>query len=211
MLEKHEVKQVSLEETLRGVRECFLPQGESVDVNSPSVQKLLRKVSDLLFVFYPGESVQEVDLRIPSSLLIDLGLVPETAAKEIVKMSERKESVINKLRIIKTEEGFLLIKTHLITETGQLGGIGISSDVLKEESYKLVEAEGIINIKQILTEKERHIHLRKDRYVPEIGQSMTIEEREEPVTARSLNRLLALVVEGMRPGYFSKDKPLSTS
>lgn len=208
-----ETDQHSLEILLRGVGECLLQEEGIVNVDDPRTQKLLTKVFDLSSAFCLEG--MEISLRIPTLFFVRQGLVSPEIVKEIKLLPEPEaEKRFNFITIRKIPGGFEFGKTHYKSEFGWVGEREARRDILVEEKTTLTtleKRESIIVIKQGYRVKEEHYHINDRKFIPEQVPVETEDFVKEEVTGRSLNRLLASVVEGISPGFFGNFETYLTS
>lgn len=194
-----ESQPVTLEILLRDVPDCFLGEEETIQINDPKTQKILRKIWDLSTFICPEKT--QVSLKVPTLFLVKQELVSPVVAEEILAMPE-VETRFNQVTIERTPGGLELTKTHITSQTGLIGGLKVRGDILLEETARLEKQGDIVTISQISKERARHYHIGEVKYVSEPGLKIKTAEKIDLVTSRSLDRLLAVIVQGLSPGYF---------
>ena len=193
-----------LDELLAGVPDCFLSGEEPCEVNDPKVQKILGKIWDLTtFICQPHTLF---GLNIPTSFLLEQELVSPVVANEISSLPNLDER-INKVMIRKNtdESSILLSKTHIASEVGQVGSWRVRGDTLVEETMSLTkDGSGIFMVKETSKEEETHFHVDGQRYVLSPDSKKNTQPKDEVITSRKLNRWLACIIQGLKPGYFDQ-------
>lgn len=189
------------------VDQLFLDEKKSVGGQPIKFRKILEAVWDILSVFYPLDRTGDTILEIPSHRLAELGLVSSATKARIESRKKRRQgenqyaadTSKNILLITGTGTDFVLTETYITEE--EIFGSGIRRDcVVRDRICLTKDEEFVINIEREM--EKYHIHALSAIWHLEeresSGQQATVE-----VTARRVNIILALLLEGIVPGYLS--------
>lgn len=190
--------------------QLFLDEIMPVDEQPEKFQKILENIWDIVSVFYPFDRTGDTILEIPSNRLIELGFVSSETRARIRKRELRKKKNNqraadvgkNVVVIANAESGFYLTENYVTEE--EFFGNGIRRDCIVRDRIHLSikEEKFVISIEREMT--KYHIHALNAIWHFQNGVAKPREVVE--VTAKRVNILLALLLEGVAPGCLN-DRP----
>lgn len=209
-----EKQTIKLKDVLSGVQKLFLDESRELNFQGEKEQALLRKTWETISLLYPESRNGQTTICVPSDKLVELGLVSSLAAEQIIQRRDRKmgyrgqisagDEPQNVVTIDRSVEGFRVTKTYV----GEEQNVGQESLLRRDKIVRerlLLTKSGVSFTAQLeVTEGESHLHALDRTWFPIETAERSFESR--PITARDLNRTLALLVEGLSPGYL---RPLS--
>lgn len=184
--------------------QLFLDEGKPVDEQPEKFQKILQTVWNIVSVLYPAGRTGETILEIPSNRLAELGFVSSETRARIKRREQRRQKMNgyradvgkNIVAINDTESGFFLTETYATEE--EFFGNGIRRDcVVRDRIHLIKNGHFTICIEREMA--KYHIHALDAIWHYQNGVAKPRECIE--VTARRVNILLALLLEGIVPGY----------
>jgi len=190
---------------LGDVRGLFLNENISVNAQPEEFQKALGTIWDIASVFYPEGRSGSVRLSVPSQRLIELGLVSKKVRERIKTKESRKreaEDVRNfiTLESFASEEGigFLITETYLAE--AEFHGEARLDSVVEERTFLIRDTDDKLQIKIEKGESNSHLHALGEIWVSR-EKKASREYKLIETTSRRINTTLALLAEGLAPGY----------
>lgn len=189
------------------VDQLFLDEKKSVGGQPVKLRKILEAIWDILSVFYPLDRTGDTILEIPSNRLADLGLVSSATKARIERRKQRRQregqyaadTSKNVLLIMGIGTDFVLTETYVTEE--EILGSGIRRDCVVRDRICLTKGEEfVISIEREM--EKYHIHALNAIWHLEEQESDRRQATVE-VTARRVNIILALLLEGIVPGYLN--------
>jgi len=205
---------IKLKDIILNVQNLFLDETVDLSLQKEKQQKLLRKIWETIALLYPDSRNGQTTLYVPSERLVELGLVSEQAAEQIIQRKTRKniykgevaavDEPQNIVTITRSEKGFNITKTYVVEEQNVGEECLLRRDMIVMEELSLEKAGVDFELRMKVTEGQNHLHALDQTWFPVSKKGQPFEEK--PVTGRDLNRTLALLIEGLFPGYL---KPIN--
>lgn len=205
---------IKLKDIILNVQNLFLDESIDLNFQKEKEQKLFGKIWEIISLLYPDSRLGQTTLFVPSERLVELGLVSEQTAEQIIQRKSRKDiykgevaaidEPQNIVTITRNEKGYYITKTYVAEEQSVGEECLLRRDMIVMEELTLEKTGTEFELRMKVTEGQNHLHALDQTWFPVLKKRQLFEEK--PITGRDLNRTLALLIEGLSPGYL---KPIN--
>lgn len=140
-----------------------------------------------------------ITLTVPSGRLIEMGLVSDQTGSQIKRIDSRGTEK-NTITIERTTSGGFILTERYMNELHRIDNGDGYSYAYTEEQSQLDKQDGQFNISITGRREQLHLQALDREWIPEQQQSVS-EFAPLEVTESRINTTLALLVEGLSPGY----------
>ena len=195
-------------EELGDVRGLFLDEGISIDAQPEKFQKALGTIWNIASVSCPSNG--SIQFRVPAQKLVELGLV-SNKAEERITAREKEEQLqeedlknIISIQPLKNKDGFQITETYMIKIEEEFDSRIRRDSIVMERLFLIKNNDGFIQVEAEKGETSYHLHVLGELWDPR-EKKVSMGYGEVETTPRRINTALALLIEGVAPGYIEKE------